>query len=142
MPTRPPAPSIQGLRLVLRANAVVSLVTGVIALVAGSWLSRELGIDHVALTRVIGAGLIIFAVDVAMVARAKEPKLLQEAGLVSMADIAWVVATAVVVMSGILTTAGNVVAVAQGLVITDFAATQLWFRSRAPQPEATATVAV
>lgn len=119
------------LRLVLRANATTSIAGGAIALIAGSWVSRELGIDHVALTRLLGAGLIGFALLVLGIARADERRLLSESLLVSIGDAAWVVGTIVVVAAGVLTTTGNIVAALVALAVADFGVTQLWFRSRA-----------
>lgn len=129
--------AVARLRLVLRANAAFSLVGGVVALVAGSWLSRELGIDHVVLTRLLGVGLIAFAINVALIARAREPRLLTEALLVSIGDAAWVVATIAVVASGVLTSAGNVVAILVGLAVADFGIAQFVLRRQAKRAEAT-----
>lgn len=119
------------LRLALRLNAATSLIGGLLALVAGSWVSRELGIDHVVATRVIGAGLVVFAVDVASIARAPRPRLLRDTLLVSAADVAWVIATIVVLLTGILSTTGVRVAVVLGLGVADFAVVQLWLQSAA-----------
>ena len=133
--------SADRLRLVLRANATFSLVGGVVALVAGSWLSEQLGIDHVVITRLLGAGLIIFAGDVLFVSRRPEPKLLTESALISTGDFIWVAATVVVLLTGILSTTGVIVATVVGLAVADFGASQLWFRSKALAPERTATLA-
>lgn len=122
---------INRLRLVLRANATTSIAGGAVALIAGSWVSRELGIDHVALTRLLGAGLIGFALLVLGIAGSNERRLLSESLLVSMGDAAWVVGTIVVVASGVLTSTGNIVAATVALAVADFGVTQLWFRSRA-----------
>ena len=119
------------LRLVLRANALFSITGGTVALVAGSWISRELGIDHVALTRMIGAGLIGFALQALLIARASRPRLLTESVLVSLADAAWVAGTVAVLLSGVLTSTGNLVVGLVGLAVADFGTSQLWFRSRA-----------
>lgn len=119
------------LRLVLRANAATSIAGGAIALIAGSWVSRELGIDHVTLTRLLGAGLIGFALLVLGIAGSNERRLLSESLLVSMGDAAWVVGTIVVVTTGALTTTGNIVAALVALAVADFGVAQLWFRARA-----------
>jgi uncharacterized membrane protein HdeD (DUF308 family) len=125
-----PTTALQRLRLVLAANAAFSVVGGAIALLAGSWVSRDLGIDHVALTRILGAGLVLFGVAVALVSRASERRMVPESLLISLADAAWVVGTVVVVASGVLTTSGNVVASLIALAVADFGVSQLWFRSR------------
>ncbi len=125
---------IRLLRRVLRANALTSFLTGAIALAAGPWVSRGLGIDHVAVTRLIGAGLIVFAVDVALLSRAHPDRLLRDTLLVSAADLTWVAATVVVLFTGILSTAGVLVAVVAGIAVADFAAAQLWLRAGAATP--------
>lgn len=130
------------LRLVLRANAAFSLVSGTIALFAASWVSREVGIDHVLITRLLGVGLIVFGADVAHVSRSREPRLLRDAALISAADLSWVIVTAGIVLSSMLTTTGNIVAVVLALAVADFATMQLWFRSKALAPRGTATVPV
>jgi hypothetical protein len=118
------------LRLVLQANAAFSFVSGVVALVAGSWVSEQLGIDHVLITRLLGAGLIVFAGDVVFVSRRPELKLLTESALVSIADFTWVAGTAVVLLTGVLNTTGAVVATVIAVAVADFGTTQLWFRSK------------
>ena len=104
---------------------------GAIAAIAAGWVSETLGIDHVALTRVVGIGLMVFAADVAWVSTREPDRLLSETRLVSAADAAWVVATIVVVAAGVLTTTGAVVAAVVGLGVADFGATQLWCRAKA-----------
>lgn len=131
IPTRIPTDAVSRLRLVLAANATTSLLGGLIALAAGPWLSATLGIDHVAVTRLLGAGLVLFGVDVAVVSRGPKRRLLPGALLVSIADAVWVVATIVVVATGVLTTTGIVVAVVIGLAVADFGVAQVWLRAKA-----------
>ena len=119
------------LRYVLRLNAATSFVGGLVAAIAAGWVSKTLGVDHVAMTRIVGIGLIVFAADVVNVSTRPGPKLLSETRLVSAADALWVVATIGVLASGILTTSGVVVAVVLGLGVADFGVTQLWMRSKA-----------
>lgn len=125
-----PTIALHRLRLVLAANAVFSITGGLVALFAGSWVSRELGIDHVALTRTIGAGLVVFGIDVAVLSRLAENRLVPGALIVSIADATWVAGTVVAVAAGVLTGLGNMVAVAVALAVADFAATQYWLRAR------------
>ena len=119
------------LRLVLSANALTSFAGGAVGLVAAPWLSRELGFDHVALTRIISIGLMVFAVDVAVLARSRTEQVICWSAAVSAADFVWVAATIVVIASGTLTTAGVVVAILLGLGVLDFGILQLWLRGRA-----------
>ena len=122
---------LRRLRLVLTTNAATSFGAGTIGLAAASWLSDELGFGHVALTRGIGIALMLFAVDVAVLARSGPDRVLRWAPAVSMADFAWVAATIGVIGSGTLTSAGVVVAVAMGVGVLDFGLLQLWLRKRA-----------
>jgi hypothetical protein len=128
------ATAVTRLRRVLTANAAFSLAGGFTALVAGSWVSAQLGIDHVVLTRLLGFGLVLFAADVLRISRLPEASLLGRAALVSAADAMWVLATIVVLATGVLSTTGAIVAAAVGLVVADAGATQLWLRRRATRP--------
>lgn len=126
-----PTTAIHRLRLVLAANATFSVVGGVIALVAASWVSRELGIDHVALTRLLGAGLVVFGIDVALVSRTAERRLLPATLAVCAADAAWVLGTVIVLATGVLSTTGALVAIVVGLAVADFGTAQAWLRAKA-----------
>ena len=123
--------ALSRLRTVLAANAATSFAGGAVGLVAAPWLSRELGFDHVALTRIISIGLMLFAAAVAILARSRAEHTIRWSASVSAADLAWVAATIVLVASGTLTTAGAAVAVVLGLGVLDFAVVQLWLRGRA-----------
>lgn len=119
------------LRYVLRLNAATSLVGGLIAALDAGWVSETLGIGNVAITRIVGIGLIVFAADVLFVSTRPAPKLLAETRLVSAADASWVVATIIVLAAGVLSTTGVVTAAVLGLAVADFGVTQLWMRSKA-----------
>ncbi|MEZ5246978.1 MAG: hypothetical protein R2707_17940 [Acidimicrobiales bacterium] len=125
-----PTLPLRRLRRTLQANAMFSIVSGTTALIAGSWVSRTLGIDHVALTRVLGAGLVAFAAIVFATARADAGRLRRDSLLVSLADAGWVLGTVVVVTTGILTPTGDLVAVVIAVMVADFGTAQYWFRSR------------
>lgn len=122
---------LRRLRIVLITNAGTSFAGGAVGLAAAPWLSEELGFDHVALTRILSIGLMVFALDVAMLARTRAERTVQWSAAVSVGDFTWVVATIILIASGTLTTAGVVVAVALGLGVLDFGVLQLWFRGRA-----------
>ncbi len=134
------SPAVARLRTVLRLNAGFSAIGGLIALIAASWVSDGAGIDHVTLTRIVGAGLILFAIDVLLLARASEARLVRDSLLVSVADLSWVAASMVVLAVVDLTRAGVVGTVLVALVVADFAAAQLWFRSKAVGPREAAIV--
>lgn len=118
------------LRAVLAANATTSLLFGVAGLVAAPYWSETLGIDSTGWIRLVSAGLVLFAVDVALVAARARASLASAALAVSLADLAWVAATGVALATIDFTTAGWVLAVVIGAGVLDFALLQLWFRSR------------
>ena len=116
------------LRTVLAANAATSLAAGVVAVSAAPWLADELGLRNEGWTRLVGVGLVLFAIDVALVAGRATRRLRPAALAVSLADLAWVAATVVVLAAVDLTTAGRIVAAVMGIGVLDFALLQLWFR--------------
>ena len=118
------------LRAVLAANATTSLLFGVAGLVAAPYWSETLGIDSTGWIRLVSAGLVLFAVDVALVAARARASLASAALAVSLADLAWVAATGVALATIDFTTTGWVLAVVIGAGVLDFALLQLWFRSR------------
>lgn len=124
-----PTTAIHRLRFVLAANASFSIAGGLITLVAGSWVSRELGIDHLVLTRVVGASLVAFGIGVGVLARLNDEQLTAGALVVSIADALWVAGTVVVVAAGVTTRTGTVVAVALGVAVADFGAAQYRLRA-------------
>ena len=123
-----PATAATRLRNVLTVNAGTSLVAGGLGLVATDTVVDELGLQSAGWTRLVSAGLVLFAVDVLFGARSR--RLGTVALATSVVDLAWVAATVVVLATVDLTGAGRVVAVATGLAVLDFALLQLWFRSR------------
>src|SRR5215213_9812940 len=82
----------QRLRTVLGLNAATSLATGVAGLAAAGWWSDRLGVDSPGWTRLVSAGLVLFAIGVALVARAPAEPLRRLAAVVSVTDLAWVAA--------------------------------------------------
>jgi hypothetical protein len=120
----------QKLRLVLRANAATSAISGTVGLIGASYWSTKLGVDNIAVTAAVAVGLLVFAVDVVLASRVADEKLPASALLISIADITWVAATAVVVALGLLTPFGTVAAIVIALGVADFAAVQLWLRRR------------
>ena len=127
-------------RLVLRANAVFSTVGGLIAVVAAGWLSDVSGIDHVALTRLGGIGLLLFAVDVFRQSRLPEHKLPFALLQTSIADASWVIATVVVLALVDFTGWGVAGAIVIAAAVADFGAVQLWLRSKLVGTADSATV--
>lgn len=116
------------LRVVLGLNAATSLTAGIVAAFAGPWVADTMGLGSVAWTRIVGVALIVFAVDVALVARYSRATLRSATLAISAVDIAWVAATIVVVSAASLTTTGWIIAAVMAVGVADFAAVQLWFR--------------
>ena len=113
-----------GLRDVLRVNAGVSGLTGSAAAVAAGPIADLLGVAS-APVRVIGIGLVLFAVGVGWVAGIRHRRLPAEARLIGAADVLWVAATVVAIAAGTLSTVGVGVAIAVGLVVGTFAVLEL-----------------
>ncbi len=137
--------NISKLRNVLKANAAFSVIGGLVAVTDAPWVSEQTGIDHVAVTRVVGVGLLVFAPLVAMIvltgSRTDTSRLIRDSLLVSINDFLWVAATIVVLATVELTTAGIVVALLLALMVTDFGVAQLWYRSKLVGSKETAIVA-
>lgn len=117
------------LRTVLSVNAATSFAAGVLGLIATDRIVDELGLQSAGWTRLVSAGLVLFAVEVALGARSAR-HVRTTALLTSLADVAWVAATLVVLATVDLTGVGRAVAIAMGIAVLDFAVLQLWFRSR------------
>lgn len=122
------------LRTVLGLNATTSLLTGVTGLAAAGWWSDRLGIDSPGWTRVVSAGLVLFALAVALVARTPPGQLRRLAAVVSVADLAWVAGTIGVIAAGALNGTGVVVAIVLGIGVADLALLQMWFRRLMARP--------
>lgn len=118
------------LRTVLTANAATSVVAGLAGLAAADWWADTLGIDRPGLVQLVGIGLIVFAVDVAIVSRLGRAGLRRWTPLVSAADAAWVAATVVLLAAGAFEAAGVVVAALVGLAVADLGVAQMWLRRR------------
>lgn len=114
------------LPLVLEVNAATSLAAGAVGLAAGRWSADRLGLDDTTWVRLVGAGLILFAVAVAAGSRLRGPSLARAARLISAADAAWVIGTVAVVASGVLSTSGVVIALVMGVGVLDLGLAQLW----------------
>lgn len=132
MPTTRPATTVdptRRLREVLAVNATTSFLAGAVGLAATDWCVDELGLQSTGWTRLVSAGLVLFAIDVALGVRSSR-YLANTALLTSVLDLAWVAATVVVLATVDLTTTGRIVAAVMGIGVLDFALLQLWFRSR------------
>lgn len=126
--TTTPAAAASRLRTVLSVNAATSFAGGAAGLLAADRLVDELGLQSAGWTRLVSAGLVLFAIDVALGARSRH--LATTALATSVLDLTWVAATVAVLATVDLTGLGQLVAAAMGVAVLDFALLQLWFRSR------------
>lgn len=118
------------LRGVLLANAATSALAGSIAALAPVRLDGLLGTGHPGWVRVVGIGLVVFAVEVLLVARSGRARLDSGTRLIVVADAAWVVATVVTIALGWYSTAGAVAVGVAGVGVADFAVVQHVLRRR------------
>lgn len=120
------------LRQVLTLNAATSGASGLLAAFAPATVANLLGLEGSnsdLIIRVIGLGLIGFALEVAITARrASDRALPRWAGMISGADVAWVVATLVVVATIDLSAVGISLALAVGAGVGCLAYLQLRLR--------------
>ena len=95
------------LRRALVGNVIFSAVSGTLMIAASSWISDFTGLTPGWVPALIGAGVLLWAADVAWIAR-KEELAAAQAKLVIAGDIAWVVASFAILVAGVLdlTTAG------------------------------------
>jgi hypothetical protein len=124
-PRRTPADRAEErLRTTFRLNALTSLATGVLAAVAAGPLDRVLGTGHPGIVRAVGLGLILFAVDVALLSRRGTASLVRRAPAVIVADAAWVAASVGGIIAGWFDPAGAVLVGAAAIVVGGFAVVQ------------------
>lgn len=129
----PARSAAQRLRNTLRVNALASTVGGLVCATAGGWTSTVLGTGHAGLVRLIGLGLIVFAVEVAVVAGARVSRLNRWAPVVSVADALWVGTTIVAVGADWFSTVGVLIVGVVAVMVGAFGVAQLraWRRFRA-----------
>ena len=94
------------LRVLLRMNAAFSAVTGAIALVSADRVAHALGIDNVWVVQAIGLGLLVYAIDLVVVASLPRRSLAPLGRLASGADAAWVLGTVALIATGAVTGGG------------------------------------
>lgn len=126
--TTPTTTTTKRLRQALMFNAEFSAISGIAALVAGSPIANLLGIEQVWLIRLLGAGLLVFALSVFLVSRSDDKTLRAGSLEISLADLGWVIGTAVVIALGWLSTTGAIVMAAVAALVLGFGIAQLAFR--------------
>ena len=124
--TAPAVDRTDRMRTLLRADAALCAVTGLVAAAAAGPVADLLGPDVSTLVvRVVGLALIAYALDLALTSRAaarwQRPATLG-AGL---GNVAWVIATLVLVGLGAFSTLGAGVALLVGAVVGELGVLQL-----------------
>ncbi|NRB39185.1 MAG: hypothetical protein HRU20_12065 [Pseudomonadales bacterium] len=110
----------------LRLNAGFSSICGLTGLISPGFISQLLGLELDGFYQLIGSGLLMFALLLLLLAnKAPIPRLL--AKLVSLGDILWVIATAIILALGstFFSLQGQVILIAVALCVGFFALLQL-----------------
>lgn len=114
----------QHLRNVFRLNGSTSLIAGLVAAAIPGTVAGLLGVDHPGWVRLVGLGLIVFAVDVVVLAGTRTSRLARWAPLVIVADIAWVLGSAVTIGVGAFSVLGTTMVAATAGMVGTFATLQ------------------
>ncbi len=111
------------LRNSLRANAAFSLASGATFVVASEPLARFFGLPEAAAVSGLGLNLLVFAALLLLLAAPRAIRLWLAATVVA-ADLAWVLGSVGVILTGPLSTPGNGAVAAIACVVLLFAALQ------------------
>ena len=124
-----PAPALATtarLRSLLRADAALCAVTGLVAAAAAAPVADLLGPDvSTTVVRVVGVALVLYALDLALTSRASDRWQRPAALVAGAGNVAWVVATVLLVAVGAFSTAGAVVALVVAAVVGELGVLQL-----------------
>ncbi len=115
----------QWLRNTLRLNTVTSLAGGLVLVVAPGPLNRLLGTESPGWVRLVGAGLVLFALDVGALSGTRIRRLIATTPLVSIGDGAWTVASAATIRAGWYSTPGAVIVGLVAVMVGTFGVRQL-----------------
>ena len=132
----------QRLRNTLRLNAATSLFGGLAAAVLSGPLNAILGASSTALVRIVGVCLVVFALDVVVVAGSSIRNLKRYTLLISAADLAWVAASIATIALGWLSTTGAVVIGFVAVMVATFGIRQIFLVRRLVQGSHTADMVV
>ena len=114
----------------LRLDAVTSAASGALALAAAPVVADALGPDvSTTVVRVVGVALLVWAADLALLSRASGRLLRRGTAAVAVVNVAWEVATVVLVAAGAFSVGGAVLALAVAAVVGGLGLLQL----RAPR---------
>jgi hypothetical protein len=125
--TTPLAPaSALPLRRLVQAEVLLNAPAGLLAVAAPGPLAELLGPDvSPTAVRVVGVALLVWALDAALLARTSGRVLRTTVLVAALANLAWEVATVVLVVLGAFSTAGAVLALAVAAVVGGLGLVQL-----------------
>jgi ribosome-associated toxin RatA of RatAB toxin-antitoxin module len=126
----PARAAAQRLRNTLRLNAATSMIGGLVAAIAGGPVDRLLGTDRPDLVRLMGGGLVGFALGVLVVAGARIRRLTRWSAAVIVADVVWVIASAATIIAGAYSLSGDIAVIALATMVAVFAVRQTTTRAR------------
>jgi hypothetical protein len=110
----------------LRLDAALCAATGALAVAAAPAVAEVLGPDVTSTAvRVVGVALLVWAVDVALLARASGRRLRRGTVAVAGVNLAWEVATIGLVLAGAFSPVGTGLALAVGAVVGGLGLLQL-----------------
>ena len=112
------------LRIVLGTNATTSGLGGFVAAVAPGPVDDVLGTGQEGWVRLVGLGLVAFAVLVAVTSRLDRERLLWAVPGISLGDGSWVIGTVIAIALGWFSTSGAVVMGVIGLMVGVFGVEQ------------------
>jgi hypothetical protein len=117
---------IARLRTLLRVDAALCAVTGLLAAAAPGAVADLLGPDVSAtVVRVVGVALVVWALDAVLLARASGRLLVGTAVAAGVANVAWELATVGLVVAGAFSVLGAVAALAVAAVVGGLGLLQL-----------------
>ncbi len=129
--------ALTSLRTTLKSNAIFTAGSAALLIIAAGPIGDLLGTDRTGLIRVVGILLGVFAVDVALLGRARADRLVPGALAVAVADVAWVVGSVVTIALGWYSSAGTVAVLGAAAVVAGFAFLELRFWRRASRARST-----
>lgn len=120
--SQPAADSTTAVRRWLRANATFSTLSGVAVAAAAPWLADQLGTDATALVRLVGVALVVYGVDLAVLATRSAPLVRRLTPAVVVADVVWVAVSAAALAAGaVATTVGTLLVADVAAIVAVFA---------------------
>lgn len=117
--------AVTRLRNRLRLNAAVSLATGAATIMLARSIDPAVSVDGTGLVRVVGGGLIVFAIGLVVLAGARYRRLLVGAGAVIAADALWVAAAGVVSVTATMSARGEMLLGASAVLVGVLAVLQV-----------------